>query len=158
MNEEEKTELIDVYKKMTDAKFEEMLLAGKDEYREGVYELLLNEESRRGMEVSKIELDKQILPKILPNWVKTIVILAIAVSIFSIFISGGDVLIKVIYAPIYTVTVYSVYKKLVEKKNWARIVLSILTCPIGLFILNSGDVKLYVMQKNEKNVPKLNKI
>ena len=48
MNQKEKAELSDLYEKMTNKKLKEMLLVDKNEYNEGVYELLLSEVSKRG--------------------------------------------------------------------------------------------------------------
>jgi len=48
-------------------------------------------------------------------------------------------------AAAYTLVVYWCYVNLVRKKNWARVVLILLTFPVGLTLFGS-DVRLYCLQ------------
>ena len=52
---------------------------------------------------------------------------------------------------IWSALIYFSYFQFVKKKNWARIMLVILTFPLGLFILLNKEVKLYMLQVNESD-------
>ena len=62
-------------------------------------------------------------------------------------LSSGDaigLLIGVVWMPF----VYWLYRKLVRKKNWARIALIVLTFPLGLWLVGS-ETRLYCLQSRD---------
>ncbi|MGO8813615.1 MAG: hypothetical protein ACLQVG_02975 [Terriglobia bacterium] len=49
---------------------------------------------------------------------------------------------------IWSALVWPTYFQLKKKKSWARLVLAVLTAPIGSFLLLTREVKLYMLQRD----------
>lgn len=76
------------------------------------------------------------------------IILASLMSLSAVFsLIAGDK-IRLIGSLIWGIIIIWLYKKLVQKKNWARIALAIITFPLGLVFGLSTDVKTFIQQKN----------
>ncbi|RKY52258.1 MAG: hypothetical protein DRP93_08440 [Candidatus Neomarinimicrobiota bacterium] len=50
---------------------------------------------------------------------------------------------------IFTVIFFGLYMQLLKRKNWARIVIGILTTPLGLILLLSDEARSYCLQTEE---------
>jgi hypothetical protein len=50
---------------------------------------------------------------------------------------------------LWSALAYALYRELVRRSNFARIVLALLTFPIGTALFLSSDMKLYCQQKGE---------
>ena len=87
------------------------------------------------------------LPKDIKTFFIFIVVLNLVAGISS-FVTGmnTDNFISLAIIVVWSILVYWLYYQLVQKKNWARILLVVLTFPLGLFLLMSNDVKLYMLQ------------
>ena len=87
-------------------------------------------------------------PQKLPNWVKTLLIIAIIVYISSIlFYFSAPLKGKLFINIIFLALVLYSYNQLLHRKNWARYLLALLTLPFGVLLLTSPDVRLYCFQK-----------
>ena len=113
---------------------------------------LFNPESAQrcdcGYDFETRSVDKAYFSQGLPKSIKTFLAIAIIgniVSCLEIF-TGGKVW-EITIALIWSVVVYWLYWRLVKKDNWARIVLIILTFPLGLIVGLSTEAKLYCLQK-----------
>jgi uncharacterized membrane protein HdeD (DUF308 family) len=87
-------------------------------------------------------------PQKLPIWVKTLVIITVTLytlSIISYF--SGPFKQKLIINIIFLGLVIFGYHQLLQRKNWARYLLGILTLPFGVLLLTSPEVRLYCFQK-----------
>jgi hypothetical protein len=87
---------------------------------------------------------KQKIPKDIKTFITVLVPLNIAGAALSL--ASGDVF-KFIFVLVWSSVVYSMYAQLLQKKNWARIALAILTFPWGIFLGLSREAKLYCLQK-----------
>src|SRR5258707_2834559 len=75
---------------------------------------------------------KQELPRIIRNYLIVIVILAVVGALAAL--GAGDAIrfgIDIVWAAL----IWWCYRKLVRRKNWARVTLIIMTFPIGLMLL-----------------------
>jgi hypothetical protein len=87
---------------------------------------------------------KQKIPKDIKTFINVFIPLNILGAIWSLAL--GDWL-RFIFVLVWSLVVYSLYAKLLQKKNWARIALVILTFPWGIFLGFSREAKLYCLQK-----------
>lgn len=84
----------------------------------------------------------------IPKEIKTFLIYIIGANIL-----GGLALLvqgkidRIAFALVWSLVVFWLYSRLVKKKNWARIALTILTFPLGLLVGLSREVRLYCLQK-----------
>ena len=91
-------------------------------------------------------------PQNLPNWVKTLLIIAVIVYMLSIILySSAPLKGKLFVNVIFLILVIFSYNQLLQKKNWAIYLLALLTLPFGLLLLTSPEVKLYCFQKKVNN-------
>ncbi|MDA2930376.1 hypothetical protein MYX84_10595 [Acidobacteria bacterium AH-259-O06] len=88
---------------------------------------------------------KQELPKDIKTYLIIIVVVNVLVALAALM--GGDP-IRIVFVLIWSAGIYGLYSQLMQKKNWARMALIVLTFPIGLFLMLSREVKLYCLQKN----------
>lgn len=69
------------------------------------------------------------------------------------YANPGGLIVWIIFAVIF----FGLYEQLIcERKNWARIVIGILTIPLGLILLLSEEARSYCL-KNDKEVSRYNK-
>lgn len=87
---------------------------------------------------------KQKIPKDIKTYITVFIPLNILGAIWSL--ASGDWL-RFIVVLVWSFVVYSLYAQLLQKKNWARIALVILTFPWGIFLGLSREAKLYCLQK-----------
>lgn len=84
----------------------------------------------------------------LPRGIPTYIVLVMVCNLISIlFLTKSVDVLRLVSMVVWMAFVYWCYLKLVQKKNWARITLIILTFPIGLVLLGS-EVRLYCLQSN----------
>lgn len=102
-----------------------------------------------GYDFDKKIVEKPYFKQRLPKDIRTYIYIIVPLNLLGLIgaMAEGN-LIRIIGLVIWSVVVYSLYFKLLEKKNWARIALIILTFPIGLLLGLSREAKLYCMQKD----------
>lgn len=102
-----------------------------------------------GYDFDKKTVEEAYFKQRLPKDIRTYIYIIVPLNLLGLIgaIAEGN-LIRIIGLAIWSVVVYWLYFKLVEKKNWARIALIILTFPIGLLLGLSREAKLYCMQKD----------
>lgn len=84
----------------------------------------------------------------LPKDIKTFLIITIVANVLmGISVLGRGDPGRILFAIVWSVLVYWLYSQLVQKKNWARIALAVVTFPIGLIIVLSHEARLYCLQK-----------
>jgi hypothetical protein len=86
---------------------------------------------------------KQELPKDIRIYLIVIVVLNVLIALGAL--AAGDPL-RIIGVLIWSALIYWLYTRLVQKKNWARIGLIVLTFPIGLILGLSREARLYCLQ------------
>jgi hypothetical protein len=94
-------------------------------------------------------LQKAYVQQSLPGEIQTYVRLLIVSNVFTglAALRSGEVS-GVTVAAVWSVVVWWLYSQLVEKRNWARLALAVVSFPIGLLVL-SPEVKLYCLQEDE---------
>lgn len=58
----------------------------------------------------------------------------------------GDGFLGALFLLVWSPLVYILYAQLIRKRNWARILLTVLTFPIGLYLLLDPEIGLYMLQ------------
>jgi hypothetical protein len=101
-----------------------------------------------GYDFDKGTIEKAYFKQELPKSIKTYFIFVILfnVAVVIVAISSGELSI-ILEAIFWTSLIYILYSQLIKKKNWARILLAIITLPVGLALLLSREAKLYCLQK-----------
>ena len=89
---------------------------------------------------------KQEFPKDIKIWAILSVVELMLVAAASLAVRD---LGSFIGALIWAAVVFGLYRQLVQKKNWARIVLIVLTFPMGVILGLSREAKLYCLQTKE---------
>lgn len=84
----------------------------------------------------------------LPKEIKTFLILVVVLNIVIglLVLTRGDIT-RIAFAVVWSVAVYWLYWRLVNRDNWARIALVVLTFPLGLLSgLLSQEARLYCVK------------
>lgn len=89
---------------------------------------------------------KQELPKDIRIYLRVLVVLNVLGALVALLAGQPARLVGV---ALWSCLVYWLYSHLVRKKNWARILLVIVTFPWGLFLGLSREARLYCLQTNE---------
>lgn len=92
--------------------------------------------------------EKSYFKQELPKDIKTFLIITIVANVLvglAALAQGNPG--RILFALLWSVLVYWLYSRLVQKQNWARITLAIVTFPIGLIIGLSREARLYCLQK-----------
>ena len=93
--------------------------------------------------------DKKKFPKEITSFLIFVVVINLASIFRGVANIPNDGGFSVAFILVWTGLVYFSYTKFVQKKNWARIMLVILTFPIGLYLLFNKEAKLYMLQINK---------
>ena len=102
-----------------------------------------------GYDFDKKTVEKSYFKQRLPKDIRIYIYIIVPLNLLGLI--GAMIecnLINIIGLAIWSVVVYWLYFRLLEKKNWARIALIVLTFPIGLLLGLSNEAKLYCMQKD----------
>jgi hypothetical protein len=84
----------------------------------------------------------------LPKAIKVYLVLTVGINVVGgvLALLGGD-LVQVAGVVIWSALVYWLYSQLINKKNWARLALVVITFPWGLLVGLSREARLYCLQK-----------
>jgi hypothetical protein len=84
----------------------------------------------------------------LPRGFKTYVILVVVLNILAAVaaVASGKIA-NLAGALLWSILIWWLYTRLVQKRNWARLALIVLTFPVGLLLGLSREARLYCLQK-----------
>ena len=108
-----------------------------------------------GYDFQKGTIEESYDTKKFPREITSFLIFIIIINLGSLFRAlmnmPNDGGFSIVFILVWSGLVYFSYVKFVQKKNWGRIMLVVLTFPIGLYLLFNKEAKLYMLQINKPN-------